>query len=80
MNFVLSILAVVIICLVVLVGYISFLAHKERRELNNRLMCKSVDEFLKIEEKGGKPEGKDKPLSQHQKLVNGFKSKGVNDG
>ena len=77
MNFVLLSLTAVIICLVLLIGFISWLSFKERRELNNRLMANSVDEFIKMsdtEKKLSAPH-----ISQHRKLVNSFKAKGVNN-
>ena len=77
MNFVLLSLTAVIICLVLLIGFISWLSFKERRELNNRLMANSVDEFIKMSDTEKKPDAPH--ISQHRKLVNGFKAKGVNN-
>lgn len=78
MNFVLLSMTAVIICLVLLIGFLSWLSFKERRELNNRLMANSVDEFIKMSDTAEK-----KPdvshISQHRKLVNSFKAKGVNN-
>jgi hypothetical protein len=67
----------VIICLVLLIGFISWLSFKERRELNNRLMANSVDEFIKMSDTEKKPDVTH--ISQHRKLVNSFKAKGVNN-
>ena len=77
MNLVLLSLTAVIICLVLLIGFMSHLSFKERRELNNRLMCKSVDEYVKVSS-NDKPSENSKPISEHRRLVNSFKQKGVN--
>lgn len=77
MNLVLLSLTAVIICLVLLIGFMSYLSFKERRELNNRLMCKSVDEYVKVSS-NDKPSENSKPISEHRRLVNSFKQKGVN--
>ena len=78
MNFVLLSLTVVIICLVLLIGFMSWLSFKERRELNNRLMANSVDEFIKMSDTAEKKLSAPH-ISQHRKLVNSFKAKGVNN-
>lgn len=57
--------------------FISWLSYKERRELNNRLMCKSVDEYVKVSS-DDKPSDNSKSISEHRRLVNSFKQKGVN--
>lgn len=57
--------------------FISWLSYKERRELNNRLMCRTVDEYVKVSS-DDKPAENSKPISEHRRLVNSFKQKGVN--
>lgn len=80
-----SLYELILICvfflgIVGLFGYSLFLSHKERHELNNRLMCSTIDEFMKLKNsEEEKISDKTKPISQHMKLVSKFKAKGVND-
>lgn len=78
MEFVLFALFAICLSLVCLCVFILGLSYKERRELNNRLMATSVDEFIKM---SSKPEEKtsDRRVSQHRKMVSEFKARGVNE-
>lgn len=74
----LAVISAVSLSSLILCGYITKLSFKERRELNNRLMCKSVDEFMKISD-SEKENPINPTVSTHRRLVNNFKRKGVYD-
>lgn len=75
----LAVLTVVSLSSLILCGYIIKLSFKERHELNNRLMCKSVDDFARISD-SEKEKVTNPMVSTHRRLINNFKRKGVYDG
>ena len=79
MTPVLVVFAFVIVSVVILAGYLSSLSYKERRELNNRLMCSTVDEYLKMTSAGEEIKSSAQPVSAHRKMVSEFKARGVID-
>lgn len=67
---------IISVAIILFFAFFAWLTFKERRELQNRIMCKSVDEYRKLVDSETKRVDVVSRESRHRQLIQNFRAKG----